>query len=210
MTGVYAGFTESVHERTLEDVYRQHIVEVEGQTDILTLGVPFISPYNPESIMNPILVMCVGLGYMFNMYRNKPLVREGGVIIMTHPTYRDLSCHHPSYIDFFDEASADTTDPAVMSEKWESGTPKTSGIATSTEPVTPITAFIRSTPGTGARMVSSGPAKSSSLEVTPTGGDVWDSPLRRRWTMRLSWQAMLLAAPLPLPTFTYRLFSLPT
>ena len=42
--------------------------------------------------MNPILVMCMGLGYMFNMYRNKPLVREGGVIIMTHPTYRDF---HP-------------------------------------------------------------------------------------------------------------------
>ena len=120
MTGVYAGFTESVHERTLEDVYRQHIVEVEGQTDILTLGVPFISPYNPESIMNPILVMCMGLGYMFNMYRNKPLVREGGVIIMTHPTYRDFHpVHHPSYIDFFDEVLSDTTDPAVMSERWE-------------------------------------------------------------------------------------------
>jgi lactate racemase len=120
MTGVHAGFTESVHERTLEDVYRQHIVEVEGQTDILTLGVPFISPYNPESIMNPILVMCMGLGYMFNMYRNKPLVREGGVIIMTHPTYRDFHpVHHPSYIDFFDEVLSDTTDPAVMSEKWE-------------------------------------------------------------------------------------------
>ena len=70
--------------------------------------------------MNPILVMCMGLGYMFNMYRNKPLVREGGVIIMTHPTYRDFHpVHHPSYIDFFDEVLADTTDPAVMSEKWE-------------------------------------------------------------------------------------------
>ncbi|MGB1645616.1 MAG: transcriptional regulator, partial [Ilumatobacteraceae bacterium] len=66
------------------------------------------------------LVMCMGLGYMFNMYRNKPLVREGGVIIMTHPTYRDFHpVHHPSYIDFFDEVLADTTDPAVMSEKWE-------------------------------------------------------------------------------------------
>ena len=42
--------------------------------------------------MNPILVMCMGLGYLFNMYRGKPLVREGGVIIMTHPTYRDF---HP-------------------------------------------------------------------------------------------------------------------
>ena len=120
MTGIHAGFTESVHERTLAEVYRQHIVDVEGQSDILTMGIPFISPYNPDSIMNPILVMCMGLGYMFNMYRGKPLVREGGVIIMTHPTYRDFNpVHHPSYIDFFDEVLADTTDPVVMSEKWE-------------------------------------------------------------------------------------------
>ena len=119
-TSVQAGFTPSVHEVTLENVYAQHLVEVEGQTDILTLGVPFISPYNPDGIMNPILVMCMGLGYMFNMYRGKPLVREGGVVIMTHPTYKEFNpVHHPSYIDFFDEVLSDTTDPAEMSVKWE-------------------------------------------------------------------------------------------
>ncbi|MEL0041423.1 MAG: lactate racemase domain-containing protein, partial [Ilumatobacter sp.] len=92
MTSVQAGFTETVHERTLEHVHAQHIVPVEGQTDILTMGIPFISPYNPESIMNPVLVMCMGLGYLFNMYRGQPLVREGGVVIMTHPTTREF---HP-------------------------------------------------------------------------------------------------------------------
>ncbi|MEL6892532.1 MAG: lactate racemase domain-containing protein [Actinomycetota bacterium] len=119
-TSVQAGFTESVHEVTLQHVHQQHLVEVEGQTDILTMGIPFISPYNPESIMNPILVMCMGLGYLFNMYRGKPLVKEGGVVIMTHPTYEDFHpVHHPSYIDFFDEVLADTTDPAEMSSRWE-------------------------------------------------------------------------------------------
>ncbi len=114
------GSRPSVHEITLQHVYQQHLVEVEGQTDILTMGIPFICPYNPEGIMNPILVMCMGLGYLFNMYRGKPLVREGGVVIMTHPTYREFNpVHHPSYIDFFDEVLADTTDPAVMSTKWE-------------------------------------------------------------------------------------------
>jgi len=119
-TSVQAGFTESVHEVTLENVYRQHLVEVEGQTDILTIGIPFISPYNPESVMNPILVMCMGLGYLFNMYRGKPLVREGGVVIMTHPTYAEFNpVHHPSYIDFYEQVLPDTTDPAEMSAKWE-------------------------------------------------------------------------------------------
>ena len=59
---------------------------MEGQTDILTMGLPYISPYNVNSILNPILVACLGLGYFFNLYRGKPLVREGGVVIMTHPT----------------------------------------------------------------------------------------------------------------------------
>lgn len=119
-TSVTAGDTEAVHEITLENVYRQQVVEVDGQTDILTMGIPFICPYNPESIMNPILVMCMGLGYLFNMYRNKPLVRQGGVVIMTHPTYREFHpVHHPSYIDFFEEVLADTNDPAEMSARWE-------------------------------------------------------------------------------------------
>ena len=64
--------------RTTENVYRQQLVAVEGQTDILTLGLPYICPYNVNSIMNPILVACLGLGYFFNMYRGRPLVREGG------------------------------------------------------------------------------------------------------------------------------------
>jgi len=84
MTSIQAGEVEAVHKVTTANVYRQQLVEVQGQTDILTMGIPFICPYNVNSIMNPILVMCTGLGYFFNLYRNKPLVREGGVIIMTH------------------------------------------------------------------------------------------------------------------------------
>jgi hypothetical protein len=119
-TSVQAGDTEAVHEVTLRNVYAQQLVEVQGQTDILTMGIPFISPYNPESIMNPILVMCMGLGYLFNMYRGKPLVREGGVVIMTHPTYKEFHpVHHPSYIDFYDEVLADSTDPVVMAGRYE-------------------------------------------------------------------------------------------
>ena len=105
---------------TVANVHRQQLVEVTGQTDILTMGIPYICPYNVHSIMNPILVMCTGLGYFFNLYRNKPLVREGGVVIMTHPTLPDFNpVHHPSYIDFFEQVLADTTDPHEMSKTWE-------------------------------------------------------------------------------------------
>ena len=70
--------------------------------------------------MNPILVACLGLGYFFNLYKGKPLVREGGVVIMSHPTPWEFHpVHHPSYIDFFEEVLADSTDPEVIEHKYE-------------------------------------------------------------------------------------------
>jgi lactate racemase len=120
MTSVQAGEVEAVHRITTEKVYDQQLTEVQGQTDILTMGIPYICPYNVHSIMNPILVMCTGLGYFFNMYRGKPLVREGGVVIMAHPTQNEFHpVHHPSYIDFFEQVLADTTDPVEIEQRYE-------------------------------------------------------------------------------------------
>jgi hypothetical protein len=120
LTSVQAGEIEAVHAITTENVYRQQLVPVQGQTDILTMGLPYICPYNVNSIMNPILVMCLGLGYFFNLYRGKPLVREGGVLIMTHPTPWEFHpVHHPSYIDFFEQVLADTTDPVEIEQRYE-------------------------------------------------------------------------------------------
>jgi len=120
MTSVQAGEVDAVHEVTTANVFRQHLVPVEGQTDILTMGLPYISPYNVNSILNPVLVMCLGLGYFFNLYRGKPPVREGGVLIMSHPTPWEFHpVHHPSYIDFFEQVLSETTDPLVLEEKFE-------------------------------------------------------------------------------------------
>jgi len=117
---VHAGEVEAVHAATTTNVYRQQLVPVDGQADVLTMGLPYICPYNVNSIMNPILVMCLGLGYFFNLYRNKPLVREGGVLIMSHPTPWEFHpVHHPSYIDFFEQVLAETTDPAEIEAKFE-------------------------------------------------------------------------------------------
>jgi lactate racemase len=120
LRSVYAGEVEAVHERILEDVWAQQGVPVEGQTDVVTMGLPYISPYNVNSILNPILVACLGLGYFFNMYRGRPVVREGGVAILFHPTRPEFHPgHHPSYIDFFEQVLPETTDPVVMSERFE-------------------------------------------------------------------------------------------
>lgn len=120
VTGVNAGDTDAVHERTLARLHQQQLTEVDGQSDVLVLGLPYIGPYNVNSIMNPILVHCLGLGYLFNMYRNKPVVRPGGVIIMFHPAPWEFhQVHHPSYVDFFEEVLSETTDPSTIESKYE-------------------------------------------------------------------------------------------
>jgi len=120
VTGVAAGAVEPVHESTLARVHRQQLVEVDGQSDILVMGLPYLCPYNVNSVMNPILAACLGLGYLFNSYIGKPLVRQGGVAIIDHPVpWEFSSLHHPSYIDFFDEVLTESTDPKVIGPKFE-------------------------------------------------------------------------------------------
>ncbi|MGQ0616253.1 MAG: lactate racemase domain-containing protein [Acidimicrobiia bacterium] len=122
MTSVQAGEVGPVHDETLRHLHQQQLVQVEGQTDVLTMGLPYICPYNVNSVMNPVLVACLGLGYFFNLYRGKPLVRERGVVIMTHPTPWDFHpVHHPSYVDFFEQVLAETTDPVRIEAEFEKG-----------------------------------------------------------------------------------------
>jgi len=120
MTAVNAGQVDAVHDKTLDAVNKQITVRVEGQTDIVTIGVPYLGPYNVNSPMNPVLVVCMGAGYLFNFYRSKPVLRKGGVLILTHPTrYEFDAVQHPSYIDFYDEVLADTRDPGEIETKYE-------------------------------------------------------------------------------------------
>lgn len=120
MASVQAGEVEAVHASTIANLHRQQLVDVEGQSDVVIFGLPFIGPYNVGSIMNPLLVMCFGLGYYFNFYIGKPLVRPGGVIILSHPTpFAFHPVHHPSYIDFFDEVLPATRDPLEIEKVYE-------------------------------------------------------------------------------------------
>ncbi len=121
LTGINAGEVEAVHERTLAKVHEQQLVDVPGgQTDVLVLGVPYLGPYNVSSTMNPILATCMGLGYVFNSYRGMPPVRKGGACILYHPLEEGFNqLHHPSYVDFYEEVLAESTDPAVIGRKYE-------------------------------------------------------------------------------------------
>ena len=60
------------------------------ECDILITGIPDISPYNVYSILNPLLVQVMALGYLYNLNRGVPLVKKGGVIILCHPAYDEF------------------------------------------------------------------------------------------------------------------------
>src|SRR5262245_50246050 len=121
LIGVHAGRTEPVHDKILEQTFKQYAVQVRGQADILISGIPYISPYNVNSkALNPLLVQVMANGYFFNMYRNKPLLREGGVMIVTHPCTDAFDpVHHPSYIEFFNRCLSETRNAEVLRDKYE-------------------------------------------------------------------------------------------
>lgn len=120
LTGVHAGDTELVHKKTIVNVDRQQTVDVGEAFDIVIVGLPSIGPYNVDSILNPILVNCLALGYFFNFYRNRPLIRRGGVMIVSHPIENKFHMvHHPSYYDFFEDLLPQTRDPAELERRFE-------------------------------------------------------------------------------------------
>jgi len=120
MTGVFAGECEAVHAKTLEKTYAQYLVPLRGQADILVCGIPYISPYNVNAFLNPLLVQVMAQGYLFNMYRGAPIVRKGGAMIVFHPC-TDLfdADQHSSYVEFVHDVLPVTRDAAVMHEKFE-------------------------------------------------------------------------------------------
>ncbi len=120
LVACHAGKTEPVHERILAKTFEQYMVNIRGQSDILICGVPFISPYNVNSILNPLLVQVMGLGYFHNFYRGQPVLRKGGVLILCHPCYDEFDHqHHPSYIEFFNRLLPETRDAMVLRHKYE-------------------------------------------------------------------------------------------
>ncbi|WXA83044.1 nickel-dependent lactate racemase [Pendulispora rubella] len=120
VTGVFAGETEAVHEHTLAKCFEQYAVPVKGQADILVSGIPYISPYNVNSFLNPLLVQVMAQGYLFNSYRGKPLVKKGGTLIITHPcTDQFDKDHHASYIEFVHNLLPETRDAMELHKRYE-------------------------------------------------------------------------------------------
>jgi len=117
---VNAGETVAAHKKTLHKNYEQYCVPVEGQADILVTGIPYISPYNVNSFLNPLLVQVMAQGYMFNLYKGAPMVKRGGTMIVLHPC-TDLfdNEHHAPYIEFVHRLLPETRDALELHRRYE-------------------------------------------------------------------------------------------
>jgi len=115
---VVAGHPPEAHEKTLEILQQQQVVEVKGQSDVVVYGMGNNrDPYSKMSIINPILVRNFGMSYSFGLFQNIPLVREGGIIILVHPCLRQFDAlRYPSYVEMFERLIPQTQDPF---ELWE-------------------------------------------------------------------------------------------
>jgi hypothetical protein len=112
---IHAGAIDEVHPRTLKALDSQLSVRVGRQFDTLVFGLPDLSPYAIDARINPVLVVSDVLGYVFNWFYDRPLVRKGGVVIILNPGFEVFHPeYHVAYRRFYDEVLAETTDPFVM------------------------------------------------------------------------------------------------
>lgn len=120
LIAVNAGATEPTHQKTLQKNFDQYLVPVKGQADVMIMGIPYLSPYNVNSTLNPILVQVMALGYLYNMYKNAPVLKHGGVMIIAHPLTENWDQrYHPSYIEFFHRCLPETTDDFELHKRFE-------------------------------------------------------------------------------------------
>lgn len=120
LIGVHAGETEAVHRKTLARCWDQYAVPVKGQADIAIFGLPFISPYNVHSYLNPLLVQVMAQGYLHNLYRGAPLLKKGGTLIVCHPMEDKFDpVQHPPYIEFVHRLLPETRDAYQLHKRYE-------------------------------------------------------------------------------------------
>jgi len=117
---IHAGSIDAVHAQTLAAMRSQLAVTSPRQYDILVFGLADLSPYAVGARINPVLVVSDVLGYVFNWFYDRPLVRRGGVVIILNPVFEVFHHeYHVAYRRFYDEVLAATNDPFEMQERFQ-------------------------------------------------------------------------------------------
>jgi hypothetical protein len=112
-----AGLITPVREMHLDLLISQLVTDVEGQTDVLLIGMPDGDGYSRLSVFNPIHCRNRALSGLFNAYHEHPLVRNGGILIVANPFEPKFSLlNHPSYYALYHDVLPTMHDPV---EVWD-------------------------------------------------------------------------------------------
>lgn len=117
---INAGSVDAVHTRTLDVMRRQLETEAPRQYNTLVFGLPDLSPYSVGARINPVLVVSDVLGYIYNWFYDRPVVREGGVVIILNPVFEVFHPeYHVAYQRFYEEVLPATSDPFEMRDQFQ-------------------------------------------------------------------------------------------
>ena len=117
---VLSGEPEAVSARALELFYRQHEVSTEAQADVLVFGLPDLGPSSIGASQNPVLAAHLALGFAGNLFTERPLLREGGVLVFANPLTPsfDRRAHLP-HEEFYEKVLRIERDPLAIHERFE-------------------------------------------------------------------------------------------
>ncbi len=117
---INAGAIDAVHARTLAVMKDQLGVAHDEQSDIMVFGLPDLSPYSVGARINPVLVVSDVLGYIFNWFYHRPVVKRGGVVIILNPVFEIFHPqYHVAYQKFYEEVLPVTAEPFAMQERFQ-------------------------------------------------------------------------------------------
>ncbi len=117
---VLSGPPEEVAPRARELFLRQHEVTSEGDADVLVFGLPDLGPWSVRTQQNPVLVANLALGFVANLFTNKPLVRDGGAIIFANPLTPSFNTrHHRVHEEFYEKVLRLEREPEAIHERYE-------------------------------------------------------------------------------------------
>ncbi len=114
-TAVFAGPPSVAHAEALLATLATRTTEIEGEFEVLCIPVPDTTLMLPRERPNPLAATAFGLGYAYRRWRDRPPLREGGVIVLVHGFERHFEhpCQQP-YRAFF-SAARYGRDPAILS-----------------------------------------------------------------------------------------------
>ena len=117
---VMSGPPEAVSPRARELFFRQHEVLSEGEADVLVFGLPDLGPWSVRTAQNPVLVANLALGFVANLFTDRPLVRDGGAIIFANPLTPSFNTrHHRVHEEFYEKVLRIEREPEAIHERYE-------------------------------------------------------------------------------------------